>query len=274
MEEVIELVGVQSGPTSMILVGVHGDEKCGIEALEKILPTLQIERGRVLVAYGNPRAIEQNVRFTEANLNRMFKPDDQLSESDRKSYEYERAQYLKKYLDQTEALLDVHASFTPGSRRFVIGEENAKGIIQFLPFDLVITGITDVQPGGTDDCMDKQGKPGICVECGFLGDPASTEIAEQAILAFLLARGHISGDISITPQSYIHAYLQYFTQTSNFVLTKQFSDFEEIEANQLIGVDGDKEVRASKDSVILFARNREQVGDEAFVLAEHIKSPA
>src|SRR5438128_1272905 len=111
MDEIIELKGSESGSTSMILVGIHGDEKCGIDALKKILPTLQVKRGRVLIAYGNPRAIEQNVRFTEANLNRMFKSDDRLSESDKKSYEYQRAQFLKPYLDQADALLDVHASF-------------------------------------------------------------------------------------------------------------------------------------------------------------------
>src|ERR1700674_4153678 len=112
-DEVIELIGKEKGSTSMILVGVHGDEKCGVEAINKILPNLQIEKGRVLIAYGNPRAIELNIRFTEANLNRMFKSNDHLSESDKKSYEYKRAQFLKKYLDQADALLDVHASFTP-----------------------------------------------------------------------------------------------------------------------------------------------------------------
>ncbi len=36
-EQIIELNGKEKGPTNMILVGVHGNEKCGVEALEKIL---------------------------------------------------------------------------------------------------------------------------------------------------------------------------------------------------------------------------------------------
>ena len=90
MKEIIELNGIQPGPTSMILVGVHGNERCGNEAVEELLPTLSIEKGRVIIVQGNPRAIEQNVRFTEMNLNRMFKPDDQLSVEEKQSYEYSR----------------------------------------------------------------------------------------------------------------------------------------------------------------------------------------
>ena len=51
-------------------------------------------------------------------------------------------------------------------------------------------------------------------------------------------------------------------------------DFEEIEKDQLIGIDGDKEVYAKKKSFILFARNREQIGEEAFLLGEKKNSLA
>lgn len=273
-EEITELTGKENGPTSIILTGVHGDERCGVEAMKKLLPTLQILRGRVLVAYGNPRAIEQNVRFTERNLNRMFKSDSLLSDTDKKSYEYQRAQFLKKYLDQADALLDVHASFTPKSRRFAICESNARELIRSLPFDLVVSGFDEVEPGGTDGYMNSKGKIGICAECGFLGDPASTEIAEQCILTFLRLRGHIAGDTKMIPQSYINIYNLYLTKTDAFVLTKPFIDFEEVSSGQLIGMDGKKEVRSPKDSVILFARNRNEKGDEAFLLGEYRKNLA
>ena len=89
-EEFTQLIGEKEGPTSIILAGVHGDEKCGVEAFKKLLPNLQIEKGRVWFGYGNPRAIEENKRFTEANLNRMFKGDEELSKKDKNSYEYKK----------------------------------------------------------------------------------------------------------------------------------------------------------------------------------------
>ena len=272
-EDIIELLGKESGPTSIILVGIHGNEKCGVYAMEKLLPSLEIERGRVFIGYGNPRAIEQDVRFTETNINRMFKSDELISEGDRNSYEYSRAQFLKKYLDQADALLDVHSSFTPGARPFIICEPNAKGIVEYLPMDLVVSGFDKWQPGGTDYYMNANGKIGICVECGYLGDSAATQMAEQSIIAFLTARGHIKGDSKIYQQSSAKVYSLYITKTDKFRLSKPFEDFEKILAGQIIGIDGDEEIKSPKDSFILFARDRNKIGDEAFLLGE-IKSPA
>lgn len=274
MKEIIELKGRESGPTSMVLVGIHGNERCGIEALEKLLPNLKIERGCVYVGYGNPRAIERKIRFTEANLNRMFNPDSMLSAKYLNSYEYGRAQYLKKYLSKSGALLDVHASLTPNSKPFIICEANAKEIIKYLPVDLVVSGFDRIEPGGTDYYMNSIGKIGICVECGYFGSSESTQIAEESILAFLKARGHITNGVSPKKQSYIRMYDLYIAKTDNFILSKQFGDFEEISKGQIVGIDGEKEVRFEKDAVILFARNRKRTGDEAFLLGEKKNSLA
>jgi succinylglutamate desuccinylase len=267
-EEIIEINGNNPGPTSMILAGVHGNERCGIEALGKILPNLVIENGRVFIGYGNPRAIEQNVRFTEANLNRMFKADSALTEVENGSYEYVRAQFLKKYLDQADVLLDIHASNTPGSQRFVIGEQNATEIVKQLPFSLVVSGFDQIQPGGTDYYMNGSGKVGICAECGYVDDPESTKIAEESIEAFLIACGHVNGNNEIHPQSQVQINRMYTTKSNLFQLTKEFEDFEKITAGQVIGTDGGEEIRAKDDGVILFARNRNQIGQEGFLLGE------
>ena len=266
-EEVTELSGKMPGPTSMVIVGVHGDERCGVDALQAMLPTLQISAGRVFFAYGNPRAIEKNVRFTETNLNRMFKDSELLPDNERSSYEFARAQFLKKYLDKAEALLDVHASFTPKSRKFIICEKNGFEVTKALPFDTIVTGFDTTQPGGTDYYMNAKGKIGICVECGFLGDPSSTAIAKESILRFLEARGHISPrDLPHDPQAQIRIYEMYLTKTNSFTLVKAFEDFEEIKEGEIIGLDGTEEVRAPKDSLIFFARDRTTLGDEAFLL--------
>ena len=171
-------------------------------------------------------------------------------------------------------LLDIHASFTPNSRPFIICEENANGVIEYMPVNLIISGFDKVEPGGTDYYMNSIGKIGICVECGYLGNPESAEIAEKSIFAFLKARGHMPNDLIRNKQSYMRMYDLYITKTNAFVLSRQFNDFEEVLDGQIIGIDGEKEVKAEKDSVILFARNREQVGDEAFLLGEKRNSLA
>lgn len=265
--EVIKKTGVNPGPKSVIFAGIHGNEKCGVLAFEKVLKDLDIENGEVTFVYGNPRAIEQNVRFTEANLNRMFKPDKEITLDEKNSYEYDRAQYLKDFLNQADCLLDIHASFTLDSKPFVICEPNANNIVQYLPFDLVVHGFDEHEPGGTDYYMNKIGKTGICVECGYLGDIKSTDIAVETIYSFLKAVGHIKSVLTAIDKNHISVYYLYHTKTDDFKIAKDFKDFEEILQGTLIAMDGDIEVRADRDCYIIFARNRNKIGDEGFLLA-------
>jgi succinylglutamate desuccinylase len=268
LNQVVEIRGTKPGPTSLVLGGVHGDETCGVEAITALRDSLKINRGRVLLAYGNPRAIQAGTRFSQANLNRMFKPDAALSADERASYEYARAQELKPYFAQADAALDVHASFTPNSRPFVICEPQAREVAGQLPVDLVVSGFDQVQPGGTDYYMNQLGKVGICLECGYLGDQATNKIARDGILAFLQARRHIQdAKTSARQQTKIRVFFQYMTKTSNFILAKRFKDFEQVKQGQLIGQDGSQAVVAPRSSAIIFARNRKLAGEEAFLLA-------
>jgi succinylglutamate desuccinylase len=264
--------GKEEGPISVVLAGVHGNEVCGIEAFERLLPSLHIASGTVFFVVGNPRAIKENVRYTEANLNRMFKNNGELSSAEKRSYEYRQAQFIKKYLVQADALLDVHASRTRRSRRFVISEPNAERMAKFLPFDLVVSGLDRVQAGGTDYYMNKKGKIGLCIECGYLGDPRSTDVAVKSILSFLAARGHIRGVLRSRKQEHVRMERMYVAAHDNFTLSKRFSDFERITRGQVIGTDGGKSIRAEKDGVILFAGSRKRAGEEAFLLGVRKKT--
>jgi len=267
-EKIIQLTGKKKGLTSIILAGVHGNEKCGVIALKKILPNLKIEKGRVFVGFGNPRALKTNKRFTEANLNRMFKKNSLLSKKEKESYEYKRAQFLKKYLRKADALLDLHATTTTNSKPFVICEKNSKKIVKYLPVRLVVSGFNKVEPGGTDYYLNNLGKIGICVECGYNQDPKSVKVAQKNILAFLKARGHLVNNLQPKKQKHIRMYSLYLTKTNNFTLAKSFVNFEKITKGQLVGLDGTKKVRAKKNSIILFACNRKKSNEEAFLLGK------
>ncbi len=270
MQEVITLEGKSPGNTSIILGGVHGNEVCGVEALNQLLPNLQIESGKVFFAYANPPAIEKKVRYTEANLNRMFVDPEKLTEEEKSSYEFSRAEFLKEYLSQADALLDVHASSNPKSKPFMICEPNSYDIIKALPIETVVHGFDEVEPGGTDYFMNKIGKVGICVECGFLEDPQSTVRAVDSIMAFLKQRGHIPGVAVTTKKSYIHMYKLYKSQTEEFRLVKPFEDFEKMQAGDLIGQDDGEVVYCERNGIILFAKNSTYKGQEVFLLGADI----
>lgn len=267
-EEVIERHGANPGPVSIVLAGVHGNERCGVDAVSEILKDLQIVKGKVVFCYGNPKAITESKRFIEQNLNRMFNDEAILTDTEKGSYEFARAQFLKPYMLSAGALLDVHASLTPDSQPFVICEPNASGIVEQLPVARVVTGFDAVEPGGTDYFMNINGKIGVCIECGYTNDVQSVARAKEGILSFLRARGHLERVHINREQEHIHMYDLYRTKTNTFMLTKEFGDFEHLSSGQVIGYDGNEKIAAQKDCVILFARNRERAGDEAFLLGE------
>ena len=65
---------------------------------------------------------------------------------------------------------------------------------------------------------------------------------------------------------------KYFANTDKFTLSKPFSNFEIVEADQLIGIDGQEKIKAPLRSLILFAHNGKKVGDEVFLLGEEKES--
>ncbi len=261
--------GAEPGPTSIVLAGVHGNERGGIEAFERIAPHLVVERGEVWLGYGNPRAIRAGERQIEVNLNRMFQSADRLSEDEKASYERRRALRVMRYLDAADTLLDVHGTRNPVSPPFVIAEQNGMAIAQYLPVELVVSGFDEFEPGGTDYYMNthKDEKTGICIECGFNEDPKTTDRAEEAILAFLGAQELVDRDLLAKRKKGYRVYFVYKPQ-ERFDRTRTFVDFEEVQEGEQIGTDGKIPVTAPQEGVVLFAnRDNVQPGDEAFLLA-------
>ncbi len=228
--------------------------------------TLKVNRGRVLLVFGNPNAVASGKRKTEQNLNRMFKKRHLLTKAERLSYEGLRATYLKSFLDQADALLDVHASETKKTTPFVICERNGFGIAKHLPFGLMVSGFDKVSPGGTDEYMNRKGKLGLCVECGYIKDPKAVRRTDTAIRRFLAAMGHIPFPKRHKPKAQKRMRLRsiYHNQDTPFKLSKHWNDFETVRRGSVVGMDGKNPVRARKDFVIIFPDNCKTVGEEAF----------
>lgn len=262
--------GSRPGKTSVIFAGIHGNEHCGIHAFEQIIPNLEIESGTVIFQIGNPKAVEQYIRFTEMNLNRMFKDEEAYSEIEKQTYEYNRALELKTLLDSADILLDIHSSTNKDSKRFIIGEKNSFSITEQLPFDLIVSGFDEHEPGGTDGYMNNKNKIGICIECGQHEDPEAIIKAKESIQAFLIAAGHVSGENPVHSQEKISITMLYKNKNPNFKLAQVFKDFEAIEQNTLIGHDGENAVFSPYKAKILFAHDIvDSRGQECFLLAQH-----
>lgn len=265
------LEGKEPGARAVILAAVHGNEPCGIAAFERILPTLQLARGSATFVVGNPRGLSERRRFVDANLNRMFREDGELDAAKKSSYEYARSRELAPLLRTADALLDIHSSETPGAAPFIVCGERSRAVAERMPFPLISWGwdAPEVEPGGTDDYMERNGKIGICVECGYNDDPAAGDKAEESIRVFLALMG-LTNDVipeKTQQQRALNAVYAHIAQT-NFTPSAMVPDFTPVKEGALIGTDGGREMRAPSDGYLTFVRRRTGPGQEAYVFLE------
>lgn len=247
--EVYTVNSGKPGPKLIVMGGVHGNEVCGVQAIQKLKDEISLVCGKVTFIIANKKAIEQNVRFVEENLNRCF--GDAGTNLERRT-----AQQLKPLLDECDALLDVHASTTPESQPFLICEPRSAGIANQLGVKTILTNIDAFHSGSTDEYMNKQNKVGICIECGYYKNPTTTRVAIRAIQTFIKLYG---SQPLLTTQGL------YKNTRDTFLLARGFKDFELVCAGTLIGKDGEKDVVFDRDIRILFARNTTKKNSECFL---------
>lgn len=256
----------KDGPNLVVMGGVHGDEPCGVAAVREAMSRYAITRGRITWVIGSPKAVASSRREYQTNLNRMFRPDSLLSDYEKQTYEYMRSRELMPILVEADALLDIHSSTTPETLPFVICEPQSYQTASLLPATIVVSGIDSLHPTGTDAYVNQTGGQGICIECGNHNDPQAVAVANEAIRNFLYAFDVLesSESVSSITQRYIKAEWIYKNE-SEFKLAKNFSEFAKINAGEVIGYDGVREVYADKSGIILFPHNRTNPASEAFI---------
>ncbi|WP_299548992.1 succinylglutamate desuccinylase/aspartoacylase family protein [Seonamhaeicola sp.] len=69
--------GVNPGPTFVVFAGIHGNETAGVFAVREVLNTINSETvsGTIYAIAGNLKALEQNQRFIDSDLNRLWTPE-------------------------------------------------------------------------------------------------------------------------------------------------------------------------------------------------------
>lgn len=263
---IITRKGDLPGKRLAVFAGIHGNEQVGVDAVNDVLEDLQVLRGEVVFVFANTRALEQGVRYTERNLNRCF-----TRESIGDTYEDAVARELMSLLDSVDALLDVHASNTPGATPFVIYEEPAEDFVRYLEFDIVSTGWVDVEPGATDEYMYRQGKPGICIECGYIkaGDEHRS-LASKSIRTFLSYYGAIDEPLPAPrTQRHLQVHTALIKEHESFEYYRQYADFESLPSGTSFAKDESQEYRVEEESVIIFATQK-AVGDEVGILGKWV----
>jgi len=265
LKEIYIFKGEKPGLKVVILGGVHGNEVCGVHAIRKLAPILKIQQGELRMIIANSKAVEKNVRYTEENLNRCFR----LDKENTGTYEEKLSKEIMRHLNWADVCLDLHASNSKDSRPFIICRDDRLEYAHIVPVETIVTGFEKYYSGDTDSYMENQSKVGLCVECGYLGDPKSTDVADGCILNFLRGLDLLEGNPKNVQKKEFELFFQYHNK-DKFVLARDFPDFDLVLKDEVIGYDGEKEVKADKDCFIIFARNREPGYGETFCLLEKV----
>lgn len=240
---------------------MHGDEKSGQVILSEFIETLIIKTGIVyLIPAANPRAIAQNTRQTDKNMNRSFHDIAQWEQ-----YEDIRAQELLPILKDSDILLDVHNTLNEkNSVPFLISEHPEWN--KCFPVDRSVGGLDVLHPGWSDGYMNSIGKIGLCIEAGSIHFDDDGQLARESIMNFLRATGNIDGVPTIyNNQEYYRLDTIIKAKTENFQFTKDWLDFERVQCGELIAYDDSEEIRAPYDWIIVFSHKTNNIGDEMCV---------
>jgi succinylglutamate desuccinylase len=261
--EIIEIMGDKPGPTLAIFAGLHGNETAGVFALQELIPKLKITRGKIFIAYANPPAIEAGVRMVNKNMNRCFNKDNKGTDP-----EDIRAKELMTVLDSSDALLDLHMFYDDGVP-FVICEDNAVDIAHKFDVDIISTNWDTTEPGAADGYMFRQGKIGICIECGPISKAQEYKgFSIRTIYQFLrhFDMSDSRTEFSTKPKRIVRASHMVRKSSANFKLTDGFRNFDKMKNGQIISVDGKERYVAKDGECIIFPHYNARIGEEAFII--------
>ena len=250
--------------TVTLMAWVHGNEKSWQILLWELLQSLEIISGKVIVIpEANPRAVAKNVRQTEKNMNRAFHDIPLWN-----AYEDMCAQELLPTLRQSDILLDIHNTLnTENSIPFLISEHTEWD--KYFPVKTVVRGLDTLHPGGSDWYMNCIGKVWLCIESGSIYDPRWTEIARESVMNFLRATGNIAWEPNISNHQDKYILLDIVkAKSTNVSFVKNYLDFEQVYAGEIVGYDDGEPIVAPYDGIIVFTYLPKQIGDEVCVFGK------
>lgn len=277
---------LQPGTTLAILGAVHGNERCGTEAIQRLIQELDqgyiaLKRGKLLLMpIANPAAYEQGVRYVERNLNRSLYP-----KSTKVHYEDYLDPILCAFLDQADVLLDLHSYSSQGDAFIFLDGSNPKEVefAAALGVQDFVYGWTeafgnkhDKEAQGTTEYAELQGAIAVTLECGHHTDTHASEVGYQAILKSLIhfdmldegcpAALSIKTSIKETLSNHRCVKMQsVYYREENARLAKPWRHFDFVSKNEPIAYfENDNVLLAPENGYIVLPKLNASVGDEWF----------
>ncbi|WP_435095314.1 succinylglutamate desuccinylase [Halarchaeum sp. P4] len=172
-------------PELSVVGGVHGDEPCGVRAIERLeADDPDVERPVKLIV-ANELALDYGVRYVDADLNRAFgddTPDD--------AHERRVAEALAEEVEGTTAL-SIHSTQSHADP-FAVSDGRQDHVREYVP-QLSVAALVDTEDFGQGRLFAANADI-IEVEAGLQGTETAAENAYTLAREFLTAAGALPGD--------------------------------------------------------------------------------
>jgi uncharacterized protein len=284
-KEIIENVGYRKitydsckpGLTFCVVGGVHGNETCGVNLVDKLESWFsngkELLTGKLWTLVANTQAVKLRKRFVHSDLNRAFINTSYIG------YEFQLAQQLTKELIGIDYLLDLHSTSAPV-------QPFCTGILTPKHYNLFVSTGLEIYMHGWEthrgysmliDEVNRLGGVGVIAECGKTNTLQSNQVAYQVTMRILKSLMMISfSDLVISQKERIVLRIKEIVKakTSSFSFARNFRNLEEIKSGEAIAFDGSKAVTYPSPFIITMPNyGNIEAGDEVFgvgIIEEYI----
>lgn len=259
----------QPGPNVMVSAIVHGNEPCGVIALEWLLRNdIRPLAGTLTLAFMNVEAYRafdpadpNKTRWIDQDLNRVWGED--VLDGDQSSLELERARQVRPVLEDIDYLFDVHSMQHLAPPLMMSGRHTRSkylaakiGVPERVVADAGHAAGKRMRDYGGFDKANSH-KTALLIECGQHWDASSGRLAIEATVRFLAVTGTISSEhvqsFSEPAQQRFFTVVEAVTIESDaFEFAKPFTGGEVLpDAGTLIGHDGDRPINTPAENTML-----------------------
>ncbi|MFV8225752.1 succinylglutamate desuccinylase/aspartoacylase domain-containing protein [Christiangramia aquimixticola] len=281
------------GPLLFVTGGIHGNEPSGVLALQRVFKELEKTKpsikGKIVGVAGNKKALNENKRFIDEDLNRTW-TEENVQKNDPKSHEekemfeiidvlndYSKAGYSKRYF------LDCHTTSSASLPYVSVQEvnDNDEWAHKFPTY--IIRGFSDIITGDIDHYLSRTGMTGFVFEAGQHTDERSVENHEGVIWLALKE----ACDLDLSKISTYPECVERFTKKNapeqktfeiihrhglkegeTFKMEPGYENFQKIKKGELLAKQNGEEVISEWDAYIFMPLYQSQGDDGFFVVQE------
>ena len=292
--------GSLPGPTLIVVGGIHGNEPAGVLAAERVRVRMQrrkaVLQGEVVLIRGNTRALEQRVRYIDADLNRQWTIENARAAGS----ETQDTPDVSELREQSEMLtivkevisrargeiyfLDLHTTSAHGQPFATVGDtlRNRRFALTF-PLTIVL-GLEEQIDGTMLEYMNNLGVITMGVEAGQHEAMTSVDHHEAVIWNASVSTGNFrredvpeldqsrsllkraSGGRRVVEVRHRHA----IVPEDHFKMEPGFKNFQAVRRGQMLAQERTGEIKARETGLILLPLYQ-PLGDDGFFLARDVK---